>query len=48
LFNAVAIEVAQHVGVTSTASFNITTGIDMQASPRSRTIEIAHVLFTVI
>jgi hypothetical protein len=29
LFNGLAVEVAQHVGVTSTAGFDVATGIDM-------------------
>jgi hypothetical protein len=48
LFNGLAVEVAQHVGVASTAGFDITTGIDMQASPRGGTVEIAHTVFTAV
>jgi hypothetical protein len=46
LFNGLAVEVAQHVGIASTAGFDITTGIDMQATPGGCTVEIAHALFT--
>jgi hypothetical protein len=40
----VLIKVAQHVWIAGTTSFYITSGIDMQAPPRSRTIEIAHIV----
>jgi hypothetical protein len=33
LLNGLGIEVAQHVGVASTAGFYIASGIDMQATP---------------
>ena len=46
LLNGLCVEVAQHVGVASTTGFNITTGIDMQASPRGGTKEITHPVFT--
>jgi hypothetical protein len=42
-----AVEVAQHVGIASTAGFDITTGIDVQAPPGGCTVEIAHTVFTV-
>jgi hypothetical protein len=47
LFNGLRIEVAQHVGVASTACFNVTSGIDVQATPGGCTVEIAHTVFTV-
>jgi hypothetical protein len=47
LFNGLAVEVAQHVGIASTACFDITTGIDVQATPGGCTVEIAHTVFTV-
>ena len=48
LINGLRVEIAQHVGVASTAGFDITTGIDMQASPRGGTVEIAHTVFTAV
>jgi len=45
-YYAMLIEIAQHVGVASTTGFDIALGIDMQASPGCRTVEIAHVVFT--
>jgi hypothetical protein len=42
------VEVAQHVGIASTASFDITSGIDVQATPRGCTVEIAHTVFTAV
>jgi hypothetical protein len=44
LFNAVGVQISQHVGITGTAGFDITTRIDVQASPRSGTKEIVHAL----
>jgi hypothetical protein len=44
LFYGLVMEIAQHVGVTRTTGFDITSGIDMQAPPGSCTIEIAHAL----
>jgi hypothetical protein len=46
LFNALVVEIAQHVGIASTTGFNIASGIDVQTPPRGCTVEIAHVLFT--
>jgi len=46
LFYCLTVEVAQHVGVASTTSFHITTGIDVQTSPGGCTVEVAHALFT--
>ena len=47
LFYALTVEVAQHVGVASTACFNVTSGIDMQSPPGGCAVEIAHTVFTV-
>ncbi len=44
LFYALVIEIAQHVGVAGTTGFNVTAGIDMQASPGSRTKYLIHAL----
>ncbi len=44
--DAVLIEVTQHIWVASTAGFYITTGIDMQTTPRGRAKEICHPVFT--
>ena len=46
LLNGLSVEVAQHVGIAGTAGFDITTGIDMQATPGCGTIKIAHLVFT--
>ena len=46
LFNAVAVQVAQHVGVASTTGFDIALGIDMQAAPGGCTVKIRHPVFT--
>jgi hypothetical protein len=48
LFNALTIEIAQHVGIASTAGFDITTGIDMQATPGGGTVKVAHTVFTAV
>jgi hypothetical protein len=48
LINGLRVEIAQHVGVASTAGFDITSGIDMQAAPRGCTVEIAHTVFTAV
>ena len=48
LFYGLAVEIAQHVGVAGTASFDVTTGIDVQAAPGCRTIKIAHAVFTAL
>ena len=45
LFNAVAVQIAQHVGVASTTGFDIALGIDMQATPWGSTKErIIHII----
>ena len=44
LFNGVLIEIAQHVGITGTTGFYITSGIDVQAPPGSCTVKIVHAL----
>ena len=46
LFNALAVQVAQHVGVASTTGFDIALGIDMQAAPGGCTVKIHHPVFT--
>jgi hypothetical protein len=46
LFNGVSVEVAQHVGIASTAGFDITAGIDMQPTPWGCAKEIGHAVFT--
>ena len=47
LFYALTVEIAQHVGVTSTAGFDVTSGIDVQTPPGGCAVEIAHTVFTV-
>jgi hypothetical protein len=44
--DAVTLKVAQHVGIASTAGFDIALRIDVQAAPWGRTIEIGHAVFT--
>jgi hypothetical protein len=46
LFNASAVQVAQHVGVASTTGFDIALGIDMQSAPGGCTVKIRHPVFT--
>jgi hypothetical protein len=40
--NGVVVEIAQHVGITCTAGFYITSWIDMQSTPGCCAKEIAH------
>ncbi len=48
LINGLRVEIAQHVGVASTAGFDITSGIDMQAAPGGSTVKVAHTVFTAV
>jgi hypothetical protein len=47
LFNGSVIKITQHVGIAGTAGLDVPSRIDMQASPRSGTKEIAHVFIYV-
>ena len=42
LLDGVVIEIAQHVGITCAAGLDITAWIDVQATPRGRTVKIVH------
>lgn len=46
LLNGLTVQISQHVGIASTASFDVAARVDMQAAPGCSTIEFAHVVFT--
>jgi hypothetical protein len=46
LVYGIRVEIAQHIGITSTTGFDIALRIDMQAAPWGSTIKIRHAVFT--
>jgi hypothetical protein len=46
LLNALAVEIAQHIGVACTTSFDVATWIDVQSAPWRCTVKVTHEVFT--